>query len=146
MSDETKKDYEIGYCRTPKHTRFQKGTGGNRKGRIAGSKNLATDLSDELNEIITIKENGKDKRVRKQRALVKRVINSGIQGNERAAATVFNAIRASESKIEARLAAASEQLDADDREIIRAAEKRLLRKHGLEPRDEDDKGEAAAND
>ena len=42
--------YEVGYGKPPKHTRFQPGQSGNPRGRPKGTKNLKTDLEEELSE------------------------------------------------------------------------------------------------
>ena len=41
-------DYEVGYGKPPEHTRFQPGRSGNPRGRPKGTKNLKTDLVEEL--------------------------------------------------------------------------------------------------
>src|SRR5712691_6120777 len=51
-------EYEVGYRKPPKTTRFKAGKSGNPRGRPKGSTNLATDLSAELSEQITIREGG----------------------------------------------------------------------------------------
>ncbi len=43
-------DYEVGYGKPPRHTRFQPGRSGNPRGRPKDTKNLKTDLIEELAE------------------------------------------------------------------------------------------------
>ena len=77
-------EYDVGYRRPPKATRFKPGRSGNPKGRPKGSPNLATDLSAELGEQITVREGGQERRVSKQRALIKSLTAKALQGDVRA--------------------------------------------------------------
>jgi len=77
-------EYEVGYRKPPKTARFKAGTSGNPRGRPKGSTNLATDLSAELNEQITVREGGQERRVTKQRALIKSLTAQALQGDVRA--------------------------------------------------------------
>ena len=77
-------EYEVGYRKPPKTTRFKAGKSGNPKGRPRGSTNLATDLSAELSEQITVREGGQARRVTKQRALIKSLTAQALQGDVRA--------------------------------------------------------------
>ena len=52
-------DYEVGYRKPPKHTRFKPGRSGNPRGRAKETRNLRTDLVDELAERILISEGGR---------------------------------------------------------------------------------------
>ncbi len=52
-------DYEVGYGKPPKHTRWTKGQSGNPKGRKKGTRGLKTDLDTALKERLTIQVNGK---------------------------------------------------------------------------------------
>jgi Family of unknown function (DUF5681) len=78
------REYELGYRRPPKATRFKAGQSGNPKGRPRGSPNLATDLCAELGEQITIREGGQARQVSKQRALIKSLMAKALQGDVRA--------------------------------------------------------------
>jgi hypothetical protein len=77
-------DYEVGRNRPPKQTRFRKGQSGNRKGRPKGSRNMKSDLVEELSSGIAIHEDGKKRIVPKQRAMIKRVVAQAIQGDTKA--------------------------------------------------------------
>jgi len=83
-------DYAVGYGRPPKHTRFQPGHSGNPKGRPQGTKNLKTDLLQELSELISISEGGKSKKLSKQRALLKSLAAKAIKGDARAMNILLN--------------------------------------------------------
>jgi hypothetical protein len=86
MSD----NYEVGYGKPPKHGQFKKGQSGNPKGRPKGSKNFKADLEAELKEQIPLKESGTSQKVTKQRALIKMIIASAINGDVRAQGLLFN--------------------------------------------------------
>jgi Family of unknown function (DUF5681) len=74
-------EYKIGYGKPPKSGQFKRGRSGNPKGRPKGSQKLATDLAAELNEQITVREDGKSRRVSKQRALIKSLMAKALQGD-----------------------------------------------------------------
>ena len=80
----TGSNYEVGYGKPPKHARFQPGRSGNPRGRPKGTKNLKTDLMEELGEKIVIREGDRSQKVSKQRALLKSVVNRAIKGDARA--------------------------------------------------------------
>ena len=83
------KSSRVGYGKPPEATRFKPGKSGNPKGRPKGSLNLATDLSAELGEQITVREGGRQHRISKQRALVKSLMAKALQGDVRATTAVL---------------------------------------------------------
>jgi len=91
MSGSDDDSYEVGYKKPPLHSRFQKGhKRGNQAGRKKGSRNLKSDLQEELAELITLQEGGRKIRISKQRALVKALTVKGIKGDDRAAGKVLD--------------------------------------------------------
>jgi Family of unknown function (DUF5681) len=82
-------NYKVGYGKPPRSSQFKRGKSGNPKGRPKGRMKLETDLSAELNEKITVREDGRPRRVSKQRALVKSLIAKALQGDVRASAAVL---------------------------------------------------------
>tara|TARA_R110002074_G_scaffold351152_1_gene522234 strand:- start:45 stop:470 length:426 start_codon:yes stop_codon:yes gene_type:complete len=84
--------YKTGYGKPPQQSQFKQGQSGNPKGRPKGHKNFKTDLLDELSEQISIQENGKPRKITKQRALIKSSVAKGIKGDAKAANSVFGMI------------------------------------------------------
>jgi len=94
MDKDTKKDFVVGFGRPPKATQFKKGQSGNAKGRPKLAKALKTDLQEELEETIAISDSGKPKSITKQRALLKRLMASALNGNMQALKTLLMLISA----------------------------------------------------
>jgi hypothetical protein len=85
-------DYEVGYKKPPLHTRFKKGQSGNGKGRPKGARNLRTELEEELQEKIVVREGQTRKEVSKQRAMLKSLTAKAMQGDTRAVALVVDMV------------------------------------------------------
>jgi hypothetical protein len=118
---------ERGYGKPPEHSRFKKGKSGNPKGRPKGSRNLKTDLTEELQEKILVREGDNPVRISKQRAIVKTLVAKTLKGDARITNTFVNLVlRALD--LEGEVAALDEPLDADEQETLAALEERLLRK------------------
>ena len=77
---ENQKDYEVGYKRPPREHQFNPGQSGNPKGRPKKNKNFVEDVKGEMNELIQIQEQGKLKKITKQKALAKRIVADALSG------------------------------------------------------------------
>jgi hypothetical protein len=83
---------EVGYGKPPLHSRFRPGQSGNPRGRPKGTKNLETDLAEELAERVQVTENGRLLKISKQRLMVKALTTKAIKGDANAAKIVLNLI------------------------------------------------------
>ena len=117
--------YKVGYMKPPSHTRFKKGQSGNPKGRPRGTKNIKTDLQEEVEEQVIVREGSSERRISKQRAVVKTQFAKAIKGDDRAARTVLDMI--------CRVLGVGDEeghdtsLSEDDRAIIKGFEARILK-------------------
>ena len=121
------RSYDVGYGKPPMHTRFKLGQTGNPQGRPKGSKNLKTDLLEELAETMRITEGGRERRISKQRALIKAQVARGIKGNDRAAAKILD-LTLKILGIEDLDDAAEKPPSQEEREVLEALEARIRRK------------------
>ena len=119
-----KNDTAVGYKCPPEHTQFQPGYSGNPAGRPKGTKNLRTDLAEELAEKVTVTEGGQQQLVSKQRAMVKSMMAKAMKGDTSAARTLVNLIIGFEQlDSQERIAVG---LTEDDREVLEAFKTRML--------------------
>jgi hypothetical protein len=116
-------DYEVGYGKPPRHARFKPGESGNPRGRPRGSKNVFVLLDEELNQTVTINENGRRRRITKRAAVVKHMVNKTLSGDPRVLQILLSQLRSREAHAEADPSSADMQ--EGDYEVIRHLEERL---------------------
>lgn len=114
----------VGYKRPPRHTQFKPGQSGNPNGRPKGTRNLDTDLEEELSEKIVVNEGGRRLEISKQRSILKSLVSKALKGDTRAASILVNLkLGLEQSKpVDDR----NSSLDADDQAILEAYARRLL--------------------
>jgi Family of unknown function (DUF5681) len=136
-------DYEVGYKKPPRHTRFRQGRSGNPNGRPKQARNLLTDLHEELQQRITVREGGTERRMTRQRAVVMRLLDKALKGEPGAMGKLFDLVLRQE-------AAAGERcepetpLSAEEREVLADLAARLLRRPSYSS--PDDEPASAATD
>jgi hypothetical protein len=87
------RDYEVGYGKPPRHTRFVKGRSGNPRGRPPGAENMKTLLSKTLNELIIVTEPGGRRKVSKREAIVTQLVNRSAKADYRAIQILLGMLR-----------------------------------------------------
>src|SRR5947208_11733111 len=115
MAPRKKGDYEVGYGKPPRHTRFKKGQSGNPRGRPSGSKNLATVLSEALNELVIVAENGGRRKITKRQAIITQLVNQSAKADWRATKILLDILQAIESRSESAPAETSSFSEADEK-------------------------------
>ena len=123
MTEEDKPN-AVGYKQPPKDRQFHRGQSGNLNGRPKGVRNFKTDLREELSEPISIREGDRDISISKQRALIKRLVASAIDGDARSIATLMSfCARAFGDDND------DQQQAPEDREIAQAFARRSTKRH-----------------
>jgi hypothetical protein len=100
MSRNNGRDYEVGYGKPPRNTQFKKGQSGNPRGRPSGSKNLATLVSEALNEPVIVVENGGRRKITKREAIIKQLVNRSTKADWRAIKILLDIVREIEGRVE----------------------------------------------
>jgi hypothetical protein len=86
-------DETIGYKRPPKSGQFKPGTSGNPSGRPKKISSFKSDLAAELQERLPIVENGRQRRITKQRAFCKTLVAAAIKKDIRAVNALLACMR-----------------------------------------------------
>ena len=133
QTDGENRDFEVGYGKPPKATRFQPGKSGNPKGRPKGAKNLTTLIQRELDEGVVVREGGKRRKVAKRQVVAMQLVKKAVEGNDRAIAKLIDLDDQFEEAV--KIAAANqnesmshEPLGSDDYDILKAYEKMVIEK------------------
>ena len=121
-------DYEVGRGKPPRHAGFQKGRSGNPRGRPKGSKNLATLLSQALDEKVSLTEDGRRRRITKRELVIKQLVNKSASADLRAIKQLIDIVE----RVEGRSGASptpppSPAFSAADEEVITELKKRMER-------------------
>ena len=122
-------NYEVGYGKPPRHTRFQKGRSGNPAGRPRGKKNLATLLSDALDQKIIVVESGRRKKISKREAIVTQLVNKSASADLKATQILLAMLRDVETRADSGCADIGSLTEAD-RQIIQRIQARIRREQG----------------
>jgi hypothetical protein len=117
--------YEVGYCKPPAASRYQKGQSGNIQGRPPGSRNIAT-LFKELGDTeVTVEIDGVRRRISRREAAITHLYCRAAAGDPDATSDVI------QYELKLKIGAEpdhGEAHDAVDDEVVEAAMKRIRRK------------------
>ena len=108
-------DYEVGYGKPPRHTRFGKGQSGNPRGRPPGAKSFTTLLDEALNERVLVAENGGRRKVSKRQAIVTQLVNRAATADFRAMKMLLDFARDTERQTEPGSSETAEFSEAEER-------------------------------
>jgi hypothetical protein len=92
-----KTDYDVGYGKPPKATRFKPGESGNPRGRKKGSKNISTLVQEAMSETVVINIGGRRKTVTKLEAACMQQANKAAAGDQKAWQLMSAVLAASEA-------------------------------------------------
>lgn len=115
-------DETVGPGKPPRHTRFKPGQSGNPKGRPKGSKNLATELQQQLRKMVTITVDGKQKRMTVQEVIARRLANDSMKGVTKAIELL---IKLASAKPDEAGKDAAQDTELPDKDTLRRIHKRL---------------------
>jgi Family of unknown function (DUF5681) len=100
MPPETPRDYQVGYGKPPRHTRFKRGQSGNPRGRPREAKNLPTLLTEALNERVIVAENEGRRKITKREAIITQLVNRSAKADLRAIKILLDIIQDIERRTE----------------------------------------------
>jgi hypothetical protein len=128
MPPDDEHDYEVGYGKPPRHTRFEPGRSGNPRGRPPGAKNMKTLLSKALNELVIVTEDGGRRKVSKREAIVTQLVNRSAKADYKAIQILLGMLRDIEGNTDAHSSDAA--FTEADQQIIQRIQARFRGEKG----------------
>ena len=118
-------DYEVGYGKPPRHTRFKTGeASANPRGRPR--KNLAASLIEGLNKKVVVTENGRRRKIAVREAITSQLINKSATADLRAIKMLLDLIKDAERQAGATTASEpAPRFTAADEEVVEQLIERL---------------------
>jgi hypothetical protein len=123
-------DYEIGYCKPPKHTRFKPGQCGYPSGRPRGQRNFRTAIREALKEKMTVREGGRTRKLSKMDVVIQVALNKALKGDAKGLAAIVQLARWAGLMDEEPETSSTESLSAEDQAILDD----YLARRGVKPR------------
>ena len=118
-----KNDYEVGYGRPPCLRRFQKGQSGNPRGKPVGAKTLKTLVSQALNQLVVMNEDGRQRKVTKREAIATKLVDRSASADFRAIKILLDVLRDIEGRSEETSAETSSFSAADEKVMAQLRER-----------------------
>jgi hypothetical protein len=125
-------DYEVGYGRPPRETRFRPGQSGNPTGSRKGSKTIGARLRELMNSKVTVTEQGRSRRISRLDVMLRQLANDAMRGDQRAIRLIMDFLHRYGAEAEG--AVRSEEITSEDLEILSD----YLRKTGSSKSDSND--------
>lgn len=116
-------DYDVGYGKPPRSTRFKPGQSGNPRGRPPKNKDIQTIIKDTLFSPMTIRENGRARSLPKIEVFMMLIMKEALQGDAAAAARLIRllplAVKAQAEQVAAQHGAGDEATTSRHSEVER---------------------------
>jgi hypothetical protein len=109
-------DYDIGYGRPPKATRFRPGQSGNPTGHRKGSKTIGVRLQELINSKVKVAENGRTRRISRLDVMLRQLANDAMRGDQRALKLLMEFLHRYGAAVEGTVR--SEEITSEDLEIL----------------------------
>jgi hypothetical protein len=123
--------YEVGYGKPPVHSRFKPGRSGNPKGRPKDSKNVTTMLDQFLDERMTVRIGGVEKKMSGRQLILFRAVKDAIEGKKDARDFVLRMTASAECERDADAPRGLPDATAAELDLLQFFERQLLQDAGL---------------
>jgi hypothetical protein len=109
-------DYEVGYGRPPRETRFRPGQSGNPTGSRKGNKTIGARLRALMNSKVRVTEHGRPRRISRLDVMLRQLTNDAMRGDQRALKLLMEFLHRYGGEVEG--TARSEEITSEDLEIL----------------------------